>query len=628
MPPANPGPASLNLGLSAASISSSVVHMAGPPVIHEGQTSIQLNQTRRSLLLDEMGTTFQELEASILALCLQFNPPRNLSLNKKSDKHSKESMFGLFKRRHLAHQQPPESSSPGQQDSGQHLLPESLQEVRNKFEALKAQYTALVKVIQSSLNDAGQTTPTRPSTVEEEHHVHIPRTTSPTTRKSYRDSVATTASDSFVEWFDAVDEGPQEFVLDVPSEPPSRILSVDSEATTDTSSVDTDLEEPTAVTSPMMESLPALPSQVHVVRRTQLPCLAPSDEGSLFAILKKNVGKDLSTIAFPVTFNEPLTMLQRAAEEVEYYHLLDEAARATDPIARMSYVAAFAVSSYAHTRHRTGRKGFNPMLAETFEDVRMKFIAEKVRHNPLEIAYHAEGQNWELSATTFGKTKFWGKSLEIIPLGTNRLKIGTDVYVWKKPSSFVRNLMVGTKYLEHCGKMTIENTATDLRCVVDFKQNGYWGPTNVVSGTIHSAEGDVAAQLEGKWDDQVSQMLDASTFHVLWKIAQFPKNAPECYGFTAYSITLNELTSDLTGYLPSTDSRYRPDVRALENGELDLAEEEKLRVEQLQRDRRNRGEECQPRWFKQVGESEWQYKGGYWEARACRWKGENIRPLW
>lgn len=49
------------------------------------------------------------------------------------------------------------------------------------------------------------------------------------------------------------------------------------------------------------------------------------------------------------------------------------------------------------------------MLAETFEDVRMKFIAEKVCHNPLQIAYHAEGLNWELTATNAGKTKFWGK---------------------------------------------------------------------------------------------------------------------------------------------------------------------------------------------------------------------------
>ena len=48
------------------------------------------------------------------------------------------------------------------------------------------------------------------------------------------------------------------------------------------------------------------------------------------------------------------------------------------------------------------------MLGETFEDIRMKFIAEKVSHNPVVIAYHAEGSGWELDATSAGKTKFWG----------------------------------------------------------------------------------------------------------------------------------------------------------------------------------------------------------------------------
>ena len=50
----------------------------------------------------------------------------------------------------------------------------------------------------------------------------------------------------------------------------------------------------------------------------------------------------------------------------------------------------------------------NPMLAETFEDVRMKFVAEKVSHNPVILAYHAESDGWELYATSGGKTKFWG----------------------------------------------------------------------------------------------------------------------------------------------------------------------------------------------------------------------------
>lgn len=48
------------------------------------------------------------------------------------------------------------------------------------------------------------------------------------------------------------------------------------------------------------------------------------------------------------------------------------------------------------------------MLTETFEDERLHLIAEKVCHNPVVLAYHAEGDGWELYATSSGKTKFWG----------------------------------------------------------------------------------------------------------------------------------------------------------------------------------------------------------------------------
>jgi len=268
------------------------------------------------------------------------------------------------------------------------------------------------------------------------------------------------------------------------------------------------------------------------------------------------------------------------------------------------------------------------MLAETFEDVRMKYIAEKVRHQPFAMAYHAEGEGWELYATSEGKTKFWGKSLDIIPLGTTHLKIGDDHFSWNKPSSFMRNLMMGTKYLEHQGKMTIENKTNRDRCVLEFKQNGYWAPLNQVTGTVLSPSGQVITHLEGKWDEQIAQTLESSShFRVLWRITPFPKLAEEYYGFTSFGITLNEITEDLEGKLPPTDSRFRPDVRALELGDVEEAEAQKARVEEKQRERRKRGQEMQPRWFKLVGD-EWIYKGGYWEARANGWQDANVDPLW
>lgn len=191
----------------------------------------------------------------------------------------------------------------------------------------------------------------------------------------------------------------------------------------------------------------------------------------------------------------------------------------------------------------------------------------------------------------------------------------------------MRNLMMGTKYLEHCGKMTIENTTNGATCVLDFKQSGYWGASNEVSGIILSPSRDVTARIEGKWDEQVAQALDSSYLHVLWRITPFPKESPQYYGFTAFGMTLNEITSDLEGRLPPTDSRFRPDVRALEHGNGDEAEAQKIRVEEMQRDRRRRGINRTPRWFKQDGD-EWTYVGGYWEARAKGWKDIPVEPLW
>ena len=199
-----------------------------------------------------------------------------------------------------------------------------------------------------------------------------------------------------------------------------------------------------------------------------------------------------------------------------------------------------------------------------------------------------------------------------------------------KPSSFTRNLMMGTKYLEHCGEMVIKNLTSGATCTLDFKETGYWASTpNVVAGTVHSSQGELSARLEGKWDEQISQKLDSDHLRILWRITPFPRHATEYYGYTHFGLTLNEITPDISEKLPCTDSRFRPDVRALEEGNLELAEDEKLRLEHLQRERRQNGDEPQPRWFKRIeGSDHWVYSGGYWESRRSGWKNTDLARLW
>ena len=59
-----------------------------------------------------------------------------------------------------------------------------------------------------------------------------------------------------------------------------------------------------------------------VSHRQALPSPTPSADLNIFGVLRKNVGKDLSKVSMPVSFNEPLNMLQRLCEELEYSELL------------------------------------------------------------------------------------------------------------------------------------------------------------------------------------------------------------------------------------------------------------------------------------------------------------------
>ncbi|KAG1867840.1 Oxysterol-binding protein-domain-containing protein [Suillus subalutaceus] len=597
-----------------------------------GKTTSRLSQSqfnRSGIIAEGIGSTISELEAALAALQSESTHERSHpSLKSKSEKdkhhHHPKDVFNMFKKSHQANEDGtlPKSNL----DSPSNIR---FQQINTALASLKSQHAALLKSLAHDVTapPTARGSPLPPTTEEkEEEPLSTSRFNTALSRRSNLAISMSSLSDSaHNEWFDAEENVGEEFFLDVPNPDEEKELVVPQSETSSLNQIASSDEEEHSL--PLVpDTDPSVNATRQVVRRTHLPSGPIGDEGSLFAILKNNVGKDLTTITLPVSFNEPLTLLQRTAEELEYYDLLHQATEAKDPTQRLCLVAAFAVSGYAHTRYRTGRKGFNPMLAETFEDVRMKFLAEKVSHNPVVIAYHAEGKGWELNATSAGKTKFWGKSLEIIPLGTTRLKIGNDKYEWNKPSSFMRNLMMGTKYLEHCGKMTIENTTSGATCDLDFKQSGYWGASNEVSGMILSPSRDVTARIEGKWDEQIAQAIDSSYLHVLWRITPFPKESPQYYGFTAFGMTLNEITSDLEGRLPPTDSRFRPDVRALEHGNDVEAEAQKTRVEEMQRDRRRRGVDRVPRWFKQDGD-EWTYVGGYWEARAKGWKTP-VEPLW
>ncbi|XP_061674880.1 oxysterol-binding protein-related protein 3 isoform X2 [Syngnathoides biaculeatus] len=361
-------------------------------------------------------------------------------------------------------------------------------------------------------------------------------------------------------------------------------------------------------------------------RRSRLPSPGPDGSAvSLWNILRNNIGKDLSKVAMPAHLNEPLNTLQRLCEELEYSELLDRAAGTHNEFQRMVFIATFVVSGYASSFYRTGGKPFNPVLGETYEcdrpDKGFQFIAEQVSHHPPISACHAESKNFIYWQDVRCKNKFWGKSMEIIPVGSTHVTLpgSGDHYEWNKVTSCIHNILSGQRWIEHYGEISIRNSNSDAcQCKITFVKARWNSSANEVEGTITDQKGNVVRRLYGKWHQAV-YCGDPPSATCVWRANAMPLDHEQYYGFTKFAIELNELDASLKALLPPTDTRLRLDQRLLEEGKLEAAEEQKQRIEQLQRERRRLLEESndahQPKFFRKLKDDTWVSNNTYWELR-------------
>uniref|UniRef100_A0AAY5L379 Oxysterol-binding protein n=1 Tax=Esox lucius TaxID=8010 RepID=A0AAY5L379_ESOLU len=410
--------------------------------------------------------------------------------------------------------------------------------------------------------------------------------------------------------------------------------------------------------------------------RTTLPApMFSRNNFSVWGILKKCIGLELSKITMPIVFNEPLSFLQRITEYMEHTYLINKACSLSNSIERMQAVAAFAVSAVASQWDRTG-KPFNPLLGETYELIRedqgFRLISEQVSHHPPISAFHAESLTGDFvfHGSIYPKLKFWGKSVEAEPKGTITLELlkHGEVYTWTNPFCCVHNVILGKLWIEQYGTVEILNhSSTGDKCVLNFKPCGMFGKElHKVEGYIQDKSKKKRCVIYGKWtecmwsvdpqayesnrkaekkgelkklksqddseradNDDADDMpevqetvavIPGST--LLWRISSRPQHSATMYNFTNFAMSLNELEPGMLATLAPTDCRLRPDIRAMENGDMDEASREKERLEEKQRSaRKHRSkeeEEWSTRWFQSgtnpfTSSQDWLYTGGYFD---------------
>ena len=319
-------------------------------------------------------------------------------------------------------------------------------------------------------------------------------------------------------------------------------------------------------------------------------------------VCPKNLVKELITnmtkkLPSPVYFNEPISMGQKQCEKFKYMDLLIKAGNESSREKQMCYISAFLIGEIFLNLGRN-LKPFNPIIGETYEyfdnEKKFRFYSEQVSHKPQVNAYIAETPEFAYYGDTLNTTsfKFFKGSIELIFKNKAHIhfKKTGDHYILNPPSVNVKGLMKPPLYNDYSGTTIIQNTKdTSYRCELKFIEEG-WTPNSLgnFEGTVFKDYETIAYLLNGNWlkgiymtDPDGNNRVDLL---ILDNAQEYLKNTIEHYVLPEYTCRLNQITPELEKILPKNDSRFRMDLRLLEEKEeTDEAQNYKLRYEEKQR---------------------------------------------
>ncbi|XP_049851163.1 oxysterol-binding protein 8-like [Schistocerca gregaria] len=340
--------------------------------------------------------------------------------------------------------------------------------------------------------------------------------------------------------------------------------------------------------------------------------LKEGERPSLRRLLQSAIGMDLASISIPITYNEPLTFLQRVLEHLQYHELLERANEHEDPLVRLLYVTVFAISCFANTDRKF--KPFNPLLGETFqytnEKENIRFFSEQVSHHPPITASYCEGNGWRFSQSQNVKTKFLGNSLDVSPNGNTHVFLDKfrEHYSWPNIHTIVHNLIVGRMWIDHFGtcKITVQDCDTgnisSRYSQITYQECGWFGRHwREVNGQVFD-NSTAYLVIDGKWNSELTVTVTASwprsteneglfgsTPKTIWKhtpeLCTDPKYAK--YEWTKNTLRAIELDDQIRQNVLLTDSRLREDRLMLQEGDVSRAAVAKHELEEAQRTRKN-----------------------------------------
>ena len=172
-------------------------------------------------------------------------------------------------------------------------------------------------------------------------------------------------------------------------------------------------------------------------------------------------------------------------------------------------------------------------------------------------------------------------------------------YEFIAPSMSMHNLVIGTPYIDIFETCKVKKEGTNQIAIIKFERRGWFAKDKEIA----KLEGELADYTEdhkgnlkkqgkpkfafsGNWNaDIFLQKLEPSKQEpeMVWRKNPYPENCEMMYGMSKFHLQMNYFPSWLHNKVAPTDTRRRPDQRALENGDMKSAADHKDFLENKQR---------------------------------------------
>ena len=315
--------------------------------------------------------------------------------------------------------------------------------------------------------------------------------------------------------------------------------------------------------------------------RTQLPSKITQNQNMLSELITVITKKT----ALPIYFNEPISMLQKQCEKF-FFPFLDKACDNDDIYKQYINISNFIFSEIFINLNRT-LKPFNPIIGETFEffNKNFKYFAEQISHNPPISAYYCENNNFICFTDTNSKNNFkFFKGCYELNFFTKfqiYIKKFNNFFWFNLPNLNMKGIISKKLYNDYSGKVVIQNHLfNNVKCEIDFDDFDIDGRIyeiiNEEEKTIYEIKGNLKKEINYLKNEEIVETLK-NDFNV----------EKDEYFFPEFSCQLNDLNENDNNMknLPKFDSRFRPDMREYEKGNVKEAQEIKFKLEQKQRDK-------------------------------------------